>query len=136
MKFFIELFVVDIYKSRQFYVDALGMEVVKSESNYVALEKDNVQINLCNLKTLEEDHYLRSQDKNHTLLGTKVEFCIEVKNLEKAYQQVVDAGFPIHETITKRAWKRTDFRIIDPDGAYWRITTPVFTSDLEEMRAI
>ena len=33
-------------------------------------------------------------------------------------------GWVLEEDITARPWGLRDFRLLDPDGYYWRITTP------------
>ncbi len=121
MRLFAELFVTDLARSQQFYHDVLGFEVIRDEPTYVALRRGEAHINLGPFAGLRAGHYLAVPG---TRLGSRVEFCLEVADLEAAYQQAISAGATIETPIQERPWGRTDFRLIDPDGAYWRITTP------------
>lgn len=121
MRLFVELFVTDLARSRQFYVHVLGFEILRDEPNYVALAQGDVHINLGPFDGLREGHYLAVKGSR---LGSRVEFCLEVADLEVAYQRAIAAGAEIQTPIKERPWRRRDFRLIDPDGAYWRITTP------------
>lgn len=121
MRLFVELFVTDLARSRQFYVHVLGFEVLRDEPNYIALAQGNVHVNLGPFYGLREGHYLAVKGSR---LGSRVEFCLEVADLEAAYQRAIAAGAEIQTPIKERPWRRRDFRLIDPDGAYWRITTP------------
>ncbi len=121
MRFFAELFVTDLARSRQFYCAALGFDVIRDEPSYVALQRGEARINLCPFDGLRPGHYLAVEGVR---LGSRVEFCLEVADLEAAYQQALAVGATIQTPIKERPWHRMDFRLTDPDGAYWRITTP------------
>ncbi len=121
MRLFVELFVSDLARSRQFYSDALDFEVIRDEPTYVGLRRGEAHVNLVPFDWLRKDHYLAAPGMR---LGSRVEFCLEVDELEAAYHQAVAAGATIEAPIKERPWGRTDFRLIDPDGAYWRVTTP------------
>lgn len=49
---------------------------------------------------------------------------LEVDDLERDRERVAATGWPVSEEITERLWGLRDFRLLDPDGYYWRITTP------------
>lgn len=122
MRLFYELFVANVDLSRSFYTDILGMKVAKDTPGQVELVFDQVQINLCPVAHIRSGHFL-SQSIN-TRLGSRVEFCFEVEDVEAIYENALKAGVKINEPIRKQPWGRTDFRMSDPDGAYLRITTP------------
>ena len=122
MRLFIELFVRDLSISRHFYAHILGMKVTRDQPDYVSLASEEAQINLCPIGDLDEGHYLLQSDGP---LANKVEICLETTKLQSIYDAVVAAKGTVYEPITDRPWNRTDFRIIDPDGAYIRVTTPV-----------
>jgi len=48
---------------------------------------------------------------------------LEVEDLEADRARVAAAGWPVAEEITPRPWGLRDFRLLDPDGYYWRVTT-------------
>jgi predicted enzyme related to lactoylglutathione lyase len=54
---------------------------------------------------------------------TGVEIVLEVADLAAERERVQRSGWPVAEEITERPWGLTDFRILDPDGYYLRITT-------------
>jgi catechol 2,3-dioxygenase-like lactoylglutathione lyase family enzyme len=121
MQLFVELFVSDLARSRQFYREVLGFEIIRDEPGYVALRSGEARVNLVPFDSLRHDHYLAVKGVR---LGSRVEFCLEVADLEAAFQKAIAAGATIETPIKERPWGRTDFRLTDPDGAYWRITTP------------
>jgi lactoylglutathione lyase len=123
MRLFVELFVQDIDRARKFYRDVIGMKVVRNSPGYVELRSGEAQINLCLADGLAKTHYLR--DATDTHVGSRVEFCLEVSNLQEVFQRAIDSGEMIKSPIERKPWGRTDFRMLDPDGAYLRITTPV-----------
>jgi uncharacterized glyoxalase superfamily protein PhnB len=55
-----------------------------------------------------------------------VEIVVEVADVDAAYAHARDAaarhGGQV-EPLTARAWGQTDFRLIDPDGYYIRVTS-------------
>ena len=38
------------------------------------------------------------------------------------YERVERTGHPLVEPIRDRPWGLRDFRLVDPDGSYWRVT--------------
>ena len=53
-----------------------------------------------------------------------VEIVLEVPDLDAALAALVRAGGHVVEPIRERPWGLRDFRVLDPDGYYLRITTP------------
>ncbi len=51
-----------------------------------------------------------------------VELVLEVDDLDFERERVAEAGWPVADKITERPWGLSDFRLLDPDGYYWRIT--------------
>lgn len=51
-----------------------------------------------------------------------VEIVLEVDDIAGQRAQVAEAGWPIKEDLTARPWGLCDFRILDPNGYYLRIT--------------
>jgi uncharacterized glyoxalase superfamily protein PhnB len=52
-----------------------------------------------------------------------VELVLEVDDLQAERRRVAAAGWPVTEDVTLRPWGLRDFRLLDPDGYYWRLTT-------------
>jgi lactoylglutathione lyase len=55
--------------------------------------------------------------------GLGVEIVMEVDDLGTAHRRVLDSGHPVFEPPQQRPWGLWDFRIVDPDGYYLRITS-------------
>jgi len=45
-------------------------------------------------------------------------------DLAALHAHVVATGWNLAEDVTDRPWGLRDFRLVDPHGYYWRITTP------------
>lgn len=118
----LELFVTDVEASCDFYVHALGMEIVaRSQSGYTTLRAHDVTLGLQRLDALPADHHLRRAG-DAAPVGIGVELVLEVENLDHSFARIASAGFPIFEMPQVRPWGARDFRIVDPDGYYIRLT--------------
>lgn len=53
-----------------------------------------------------------------------VEFILEVDDLDAEHRRISATGWPMIEGLTSRPWGLRDFRLVDPDGYYWRVTEP------------
>lgn len=71
---------------------------------------------------LPEDHFLKLKESD-SRRGIGVEIVLEVDNILAVYQRVKQSGYPLHAEINDRPWGLTDFRLIDPDGYYIRVTS-------------
>lgn len=123
MRLFVELFVDNVEVSRDFYRKVFGMKLIKDGPGQVELAHDALQLNICPKRALFGPHYLAWGVDYR--LGSRVEFCFEVDDIESSYRRARDHGVDIVEAIQHRPWNKRDFRLIDPDGAYIRVTTPV-----------
>jgi len=114
-----ELFPDDLDAALRFYVEILAFEVERDERTsstpYAALSRGGVRLGLSRRPEVA--------DRGDRRPPVGVELVLEVENLQAAHQQVVCAGWPIVEDLTDRPWGLTDFRVLDPAGYYWRITT-------------
>ena len=70
---------------------------------------------------LDEDHPVRPAA--HERAGRGVEIVLEVDDIEAMYQHVISEKWPRSEELSRQPWQLTDFRVLDPDGYYWRITS-------------
>ncbi|MBT2605998.1 VOC family protein [Bacillus sp. ISL-53] len=119
----LELFVESIEKSVEFYRDILEFNAPKEIIHtYVPLKKGSVTLGLGEMKNLPESNPLKvSNSSQQTGLG--VEIVLEVEDINDIYNKVVEKGYSIQTKLTKRSWGLEDFRLIDPDGYYIRITS-------------
>jgi lactoylglutathione lyase len=117
-----ELFVEDLKKSVDFYTNILGFKIAYSDESYSSVKRDTVTIGICYARDLHEGHYFRPEiDIQRKGLG--VEIVLEVDNVEEEYKKVQSSGYPITEELQEQDWNLIDFRIVDPDGYYLRITS-------------
>ena len=63
--------------------------------------------------------YFAAQDQP----GRGIELVLEVDDVTAMCEQVMEQEWPLASPLTPRPWGLTDFRILDPDGYYWRITS-------------
>lgn len=118
----LELFVDDITASLDFYCRVLGFEQVTPCSlGYTPLKKGLVRVALNLRAELPEDHPIQRTAAER--LGGGVEIVLEVDDIDAVYRHVVAEQWPRSAELTRRAWELTDFRITDPDGYYWRVTS-------------
>jgi lactoylglutathione lyase len=70
---------------------------------------------------LPDDHPI--QRRAGERLGIGVEIVLEVDDIDAMYRHVVAQGWPRSAELMRRGWGLTDFRVADPDGYYWRVTS-------------
>ena len=114
----IETFPQDLDAVVDFYTRILGFSVTKDQRHgpqlYVALERGRVRIGA------------GQRDVPHAPPGRRppigVELVLEVDDVAAERDRVVAQGWPLVEDLQSREWGLTDFRILDPEGYYLRIT--------------
>lgn len=122
MKLRIELFVENLDRSMKFYSDVLGFSLpTDTNSSYIPVRKGNVVLGLGEMEKLPKRHPLKGSDGQQIGLG--VEIVLVVEDVKAIYNKVIAKAYPIQAELTKRPWGLEDFRIVDPDGYYLRITS-------------
>ena len=120
----LELFVEDMGESVSFYRRVLGFEVVREEpGDYASLRSGDVMLGIGPVAKLPETggYFTRSIASQRRGLG--VEIVMEVDDLSVAHRRVLASGHPVFEPPQQRPWGLRDFRIVDPDSYYLRITS-------------
>jgi len=118
----LELFVVDLPASLDFYRRVLGFEPgLRQTGGYTPLAKGSVRIALNPRSDLADDHPLRMAAGERPGLG--VEIVLEVEDIVAMHQRVVSQSWPLSGELSRQPWGLTDFRVADPDGYYWRVTS-------------
>ena len=114
-----EIFPADLDATVAFYVSVLGFELVRDErdrpSAYVALARDTVQVGAAARPEVP--------DRGQRRPVTGVELVLEVDDLDEEHARVTAARWPLAEDLAGRPWGLRDFRLLDPSGYYWRITS-------------
>jgi catechol 2,3-dioxygenase-like lactoylglutathione lyase family enzyme len=117
-----ELFVRDLEASLDFYSRVLDFVQLEEEADgYVPLGGASGRISLNRWDGLGDDHHFR-RHADAARFGVGVELVLEVADLDAAYRRARESGWPALEPLRQQAWGLTDFRLIDPDGYYLRIT--------------
>ena len=118
----LELFISDLQASLEFYERVLGFaKEAERPGGYTPLAKGSVRIALNLRSDLDEHHPVRLAA--HERPGRGVEIVLEVEDIETMYQHVVAEKWPRSAELRRQPWALTDFRVLDPDGYYWRVTS-------------
>lgn len=121
MKLRLELFVADVRASIEFYRRVLNFQVSgEATEHYTMLTNGEAVISVNRREVLGQDHPLRAADGERCGLG--VEIVLSVADIENLYETTRAQGHPVSELVLQ-PWGLRDFRIIDPDGYYIRVTS-------------
>jgi lactoylglutathione lyase len=120
VKLRMELFTGELGKTVQFYQEIMGLKLNRMNDTYADLAYDKVEIGIGLFESLPETHQLKANSAER--LGLGVEIVIEVPDVEKKYKEVVEAGYPIEAHLSQQPWGSKDFRLLDPNGYYIRVT--------------
>jgi len=122
-----ELFVHDVESSVRFYRLTLGLEPpgTWSPDGYVPLRAGVVTIGVQHLANLPTGHHF-SPSRLAGPRGVGLEIVIEVNDVDLAHATAAShaehCGGSV-EPLADQPWGLRDFRLIDPDGCYVRITS-------------
>ena len=114
----IEIFPSDLERMIGFYCNVLCFTLIKQDDTYAYLNRDNIFIGAIeteNTESVEQRGYCRP------FMG--VELVIEVDDLQKERDFIVEKGWILEANIMPQPWGLQDIRWIDPDGYYLRFTT-------------
>ena len=122
MTFRLELFVDDLPASIDFYHRVLEFTPGEQHSDrYTPIANGNVHLALNLRSTLQDNHPIQAVEDER--LGRGIEIVLEVDDVDAMYEHVLSQNWPISDELRQRPWGLTDFRIVDPDGYYLRITS-------------
>lgn len=118
----VELFVDNLPQAIAFYSQVLGFSYQKQDvDGHTPLTNGRATVGLNLRSNLPDDHPVQAQDGER--LGRGVEFVLEVDDIKTTYAQVTATNWPIASPLQQQPWGLIDFRVADPDGYYWRITS-------------
>jgi lactoylglutathione lyase len=124
MRVRLELFVEDMETSIGFYTRVLGFEVARNEpGDYASLQNGDVVLGIGPISKLPEKGGYFTREIASSRRGLGVEIVLEVEDVDEWHRRVVASGHPVFEPPQKRPWGLRDFRIVDPDGYYLRLTS-------------
>lgn len=107
-------------KAKFFYMQVIGLNLVREQDDFIVLQKGHAKIHICPSEDMPE--YLKMSGFER--IGAGVEFCFEIEDVHGAYANAMRSGYPILEPLHDQPWGKTDFRVVDPDGSYVRVTGP------------
>jgi len=116
----LELFVTNLTRSARFYQSVMGFHIVKQEPDYISLQLGTIVLGFGLYADLPAGHPAKSPFSERRGLG--VEIVIEVDDVAAFLQYVLAQGVPATQLV-RRKWGCTDFRLVDPDGYYLRVTS-------------
>lgn len=122
-----ELFVQDVEASVRFYRATLGLEPPPtwSPAGYVPISAGLVTIGVQHLANLPAGHHF-SPSRLAGPHGVGVEIVVEVDDVDLAYAKAAPhaerCGGRV-EPLADQPWGLRDFRLVDPDGYYVRVTS-------------
>jgi lactoylglutathione lyase len=118
----LELFVADVAASVAFYRDVLGFAIEREEPGYVPMRLGDVRIAIGAQSGLPPGHHFGTEALDRQK-GVGVEIVLEVDDIQECHQRAVESGYPLSRSLTVQPWGLTDFRVVDPDGYYVRVTS-------------
>ncbi|MDE2825659.1 MAG: cold shock domain-containing protein [Gemmatimonadota bacterium] len=119
----VNLAVKDLQVSAAFYTETFGFTELSNDPGYILLQRNELVLGL---KTDELLWYPDpgEQPVESLTRGVGVELVLEISDISQFHAKMQQAGVAIREPLTEQPWGATDFRMLDPDGYYWRITSP------------
>lgn len=108
-----------------FYTNILKFKVLRHDGNYSFFQRDSVFIGAAQSEMSGTSKEMETWRRPR--IG--VEIVIEVDDLETERPGIVRKGYSLEADIEERPWGLSDFRLVDPDGHYIRITTHSPTRD-------
>ena len=114
-----EIFPDDLDATVAFYVDVLGFELRRderySDPPYVALQRGEARVGAAARPRVAV---------TARRPPTGVELVLEVEDVHADFARVTATGWPVDEDLADQPWGLPDFRVVDPNGYYWRLTSP------------
>jgi lactoylglutathione lyase len=115
----IELFPSDMSVFIDFYTKILNFTLLQRKGTYAYINRDSVYIGA--IVTPTADSLADRASYRQPFRG--VELVFEVDDLVAERNRIVGLGYKLEKDIEKQEWNLEDFRLVDPDGYYIRITT-------------
>lgn len=123
MRLRLEIFVEDMDASVGFYTGVLGFEAVREHpGDYASVRCGDVTLGIGPISKLPEEGGYFTREIASLRLGLGAEIVLEVDDVDGWHRRVSATGYPVFEPPQERPWGLRDFRIVDPDGYYLRLT--------------
>jgi uncharacterized glyoxalase superfamily protein PhnB len=126
MRLRLELFVSDLGASVRFYTEVFGFSVTSADPGYVSVRNGSVVLGLGPVAKLPDTGVGPSftQQRLHADRGAGVEIVLELDDLDdlRALYRNCQTRGVVAEALREQPWGLQDFRVVDPDGYYLRVT--------------
>jgi lactoylglutathione lyase len=126
MRLRLELFVSDMRASIAFYTETLGFRVARADPDYVTVRNGSVVLGLGPVAKLPETGVGPgfTRQRLRADRGAGVEIVLELDDLDDlaALYRRCQARGVVVEALREQPWGLQDFRLVDPDGYYLRVT--------------
>ncbi len=111
-----EIFPEDLDVTIDFYQRVLGFQLTDDRrgEDYISLRRGTVQFGAV--------RYPPPATQATRRPPAGLELVLEVDDVDAEQDRVLAAGWPLDADLGDREWGLRDFRILDPDGYYLRIT--------------
>lgn len=123
-----ELFVADLAASARFYEDVLGFARDRADDGYVSMRRGDTVLGLGPIDKLPATADDGGFDQRRVVegRGAGIELVLEIHGgpdaVDALHRHSVAAGARIVAGPVDRPWGLRDFRLLDPDGYYLRVT--------------
>ena len=117
------MFVRDVGAAIAFYTEVMGFDLIREESGYSSLRRGEVVLGLGPIWKLPAEGGYFTRDIAEHRRGLGVEIVLEVDDLDAYHARFLASEYPVSEPLQERPWGLRDFRVVDPDGYYLRITS-------------
>ena len=91
--------------------------------DYASMRSGEVVLGIGQISTLPEEGGYFTREIASVRRGLGVEIVLEVDDVDAWNRRVVASGHPVFEPPHERPWDLRDFRVVDPDGYYLRLTS-------------
>jgi len=118
-----ELFVREMGVAVAFYTGVMGFDLIREEHGYSSLRRGEVILGLGPISKLPAEGGYFTRDIAERRRGLGVEIVLEVEDLDAYHARILASRYEIFEPLRERPWGLRDFRVVDPDGYYLRITS-------------
>jgi catechol 2,3-dioxygenase-like lactoylglutathione lyase family enzyme len=115
----VTLFVEDLERSRSFYQDVFGLQVIFEDEDSAVFQFDNTMINLLKVpaaRDLIQPGLVASREA-----GSRVQFTINVDDVDAVCAELASRGVTLLNGPMDRVWGVRTASFTDPGGHIWEV---------------
>ena len=118
----ITLFIEDVQRSKDFYSEVFGVDVIHEEEAAVVFKFANTLINLLQVKSAPD--LIAPAIVADQAAGARYQFTLGVGNVDEVCAQLETRGVKLLNGPMDRPWGSRTASFTDPDGHIWEIAGP------------